>query len=356
MKKFLAPVLVLCVNTLNCQSLPPTAQALYNEMYNADVNRGQFATTNGAQTLATADGNSFYLKWLPPGATGSTTPMLVSLHGSNGNAFNEFYLWHARAQAKGVGIIALQWYRGAASVAPNDYFDDPTLYTYIDTALKRLKYPSGKVFLHGFSRGSARSYALAFYDVRSGGKNYFCTILSNAGKPDSAYQLYTQINGGTYGHSFYTGKKWAMFCGGQDPNPAESGCTGMSSAKNWVIANGANVGLYISDPNLSHGGFHQTVAYIDSALNYYLQCFNTVSSVSKINVNKKLNIFPNPAGDVISIENANPGEKLKIITLEGLLVYETEISSGNQNFDLSLFAQGIYFISVNDKKIKLIRQ
>lgn len=343
---------------LVAQSLPPTAQALYTEFYNADVTRGQYAVNNGAQAFASADGNTFYLKWMPAGATASATPLLVSLHGSSSNAFNEFYLWHQRAQAKGVGIIALQWYRGAASVSPNDYFDDPALYTYIDTALRRIKYPSNRAFLHGFSRGSARSYAVAFYDGQSTGKNYFCTVLSNSGKADSVYPLYGQINSGTYGHALYTGKKWAMFCGGQDPQPSQSGCPAMANSKNWVQANGGTVGLYISDPNLGHGGFHQTTAYIDSALNYYLKCYQPPSGIKAHSFQRKINISPNPAGVVLNVdvvEGNLPGE-LKIMDISGSERLSCKLSTSKNSIDVSNLAPGLYFIIAGESRLRFIKE
>ncbi len=340
------------------QTLPPTAQALYNEFYNADVTRGQYAVNNGAQAFATADGNTFYLKWVPAGATASATPLLVSLHGSSGNAFNEFYLWHQQAQAKGVGIIALQWYRGAASVSPNDYFDDPAIYSYVDTALRRIKYPSNRAFLHGFSRGSARSYAIAFYDGQSSGKNYFCTVLSNSGKADSLYPLYAQINSGNYGHALYTGKKWAMFCGGQDPQPSQSGCQAMANAKSWVQANGGNVGLYISDPNLGHGGFHQTPAYIDSSLNYYLSCYAAPTALRTQPNFKTTCVFPNPAGNVLNVNTGNTAlsSEIRIMDVAGVMRLTLNIGAGANSIDISCLPPGLYAVMVGEEKFRIMKE
>ncbi|MBL7910435.1 MAG: T9SS type A sorting domain-containing protein [Bacteroidia bacterium] len=337
---------IISILKINAQSLPPTAQALYNEFYNNDVGRGQYAINNGAQALATADGKSFYLKWMPTGATPSLTPLLVTMHGSTGNVFDEFYLWHQKAAAKGVGIIAMQWYRGAASVSPNDYFEDTVIYRYIDTALKRIKYPSNKAFLHGFSRGSARSYAIAFYDTRpSIGKNYFCTVLSNSGKPDSVYTLYAQINSGMYGHSLYNGKRWAMFCGGLDPG-VQTACWAMNNAKNWVQLNGGNVGLYISDPNLGHGGFHQTPAYIDSALNYYLPCFTGNVGI-KENVNKnKLDVFPNPCKGSFEIRCDAEIADVEIFNTIGQIVYREKINASQKRITPGL-KSGVYFLKID---------
>lgn len=336
------------------QTLPPVAQALYDEFYNADVTRGQYSLTNGAQAIATADGNSFYLKWVPANSVTATIPLLVTLHGSDGNAFNEFYLWHQYAADKGVAIIALQWYRGAASIAPNDYFNDNTLYTYIDTALKRVNYPSGKAFYHGFSRGSARSYAIAFIDVQPDGKNYFCTILSNAGKPDSLYPLYTEINSGTYGHSFFMDKKWAMYCGGLDPDPNASGCPGMTNAKIWVEANGGTVGLFIQDANLGHGGFHQTPAYINSALDYYLTCYNTVgNSLLETSESSAIFVFPNPTSDHFTIQSIHSTEKSKVKIYTELLENICVIDFvGSATINTSKWKKGIYFYEILSSESK----
>ena len=178
-----------------------------------------------------------------------------------------------KATRHGCGIIALQWYRGPSAALPNDYFDDKTIYSYIDSALTSIGYPAGKAFLHGFSRGSARSYAIAFNDLH-GGKNYFCTVLSNAGAANPGYPLYAQINSGKYGNNVFAGRHWSLYCGGLDPNAGQSGCNGMNSTKKWLEAQGATVDLFIQDAGLGHGGFHQTAAHMDSALNYYLNCFN----------------------------------------------------------------------------------
>lgn len=334
--------------------LPPVAQALYNEMYNADVSRGQYAVNNGAQFSASADGNTFYLSWFPPATTASLTPLVVSLHGSDGNVFNEFYLWHQRLATKGVGIIAVQWWRGASSTPPDDYFDDQTIYTYIDTALSRISYPFNKAMYHGFSRGSARSYAIAFYDRPGVGKNYFCTFLSNSGKPDSLYPLYSQINSGSYGHNLFPGKKWAMFCGTTDVS-AQSACWAMNNSKNWVTANGGNVGLYIEGVGLGHGGFHQTPAFIDSALNYYLPCFNVTGIKNNIPA-KTGKVYPNPCEKNLSI--LLPGaasETGRLYNSSGLLCLEFTLKNEETTINTEQLPAGIYSLVIRGTCLRVIK-
>ncbi len=255
------------------QTLPPLAQALYNEAFAHDPVRIKYATDNNAVVIPTGDGNSFFIKWFPPGSDTINTPLIVTLHGSNGFAFDEFYLWHKEAALYGCGIIALQWYRGSHATSPDDYFTDEQIYSYIDSALLAIKYPAGKAQLHGFSRGAARSYALAFNDSH-GGKNYFCTVFSNSGSAMPGYPLYARINAGNFGPHVFTGKHWILFCGGFDPNPDMSGCNGMNNTKIWLEQQGAKVDLFIQDKNAGHGGFHQSSSHMEAALKIYLDCFN----------------------------------------------------------------------------------
>lgn len=355
MKKNIILIFIIITSLIRAQ-LPPAAQALYNEFYNSHTSYANAVLSQGTQTSATADGNSFYLKWMPANATPSNTPLIFLLHGSSSNAFVVMSFWLPRAQLKGVGIIAVQWYRGAASVSPNDYFDDNSLYTYIDTALKRVKYPSNKAMLSGFSRGSARSYAIQFKDVQPTGKNYFCTILSDAGKPDSAYPLYSQINSGMYGHTFCAGKQWAMFCGGQDPNPARDGCPAMNSAKtNWVAANGGNVGLFIQAPTLGHTGLTDTPAYMDSVIKFYLKCYNN-TSIIKHDYQYEFRIYPNPSNDFFNIETAlDRKRKISIINNLGQLVKEVWIEGIENTINVRELPAGVYFIVSNGISQKLIK-
>lgn len=356
MKKILLLIGIL-ITTINRAQLAPVAQALYTETYNHDVTRGQYAVNNGAQFYGTADGNSFYLKWFPASTTPSLTPLMITMHGTTGNVFDEFYLWHQKAMAKGVGIIAIQWYRGAAAISPNDYFDDPVIYSYIDTALRRIKYPPNKALLHGFSRGSARSYAIAYYDSKPvSGRNYFCTVMSNSGKADSIYPLYAQINSGTFGHSLYNGKKWGMFCGGQDPSSLTC-CWAMNNSKNWVISNGGNVGLYISDPALGHGGFMQTPAYMDSLLNYYMPCFTNPTGINEFEKQNNMKLFPNPVTNYFTITtNDMIGEVINIYNCLGVLRKQIKIDEAQTTINVSDFDKGIYFVETGNLRTKFIKE
>lgn len=328
--------------------LPPVAQVIYDSAYAQDSLMVQYAINNGAQIIATADGNSFYIKWFPVGPPPSSAPLIVTLHGSNGYAFHEFYSWHSQAQLHGCGIIALQWYR--TSTANPTYFEDTTLYSYLDEALTAINYPSGKALLHGFSRGSARSYAMVFLDMQSG-NNYFCTTMSNAGGLDTIYPLYYDIHNGVYGNNVFAGKHWNLFCGGQDPNPNQSGCPAMNFTQGWLQSQGATVDIYIQDPALGHNGFQlqSSFAYKDSILNNYISCFNGTMSVSEQPSNSEISFFPNPFSDETMLKtksNLNHAT-LTLFNSFGQKIRTTENISGQEIvFRRESLPAGIYFLQI----------
>lgn len=249
--------------------LSERSQTLYNECYNKDEQRGKFALDKGVKCISTPDSNSFYLQWFPKNAKETETPLIVSLHGSEGNAFNEFYLWYKYAAKNKIGIIAVQWYKGSKST-PNSYVEDSLVYHYIAHALARINYPKNKALLHGFSRGSAISYAIAFRDAVVTGNNYFGFILSNSGKAEYNYPLYKKMSSGIWGHNFYNGKKWLLFCGREDKG-INSCCEGMYETKKWIEGNGGKVEIFIDDEKAGHGGFHHTPKHINTVIDYYLK-------------------------------------------------------------------------------------
>lgn len=299
MRNFLCVISVL-VSTAAYAQLPPKAQALYDSAYAQDPTLANTALANGAQIKATPDGSSFYLQWFPTGANPSTAPLIVTLPGSHCNAFMEYKSWHPQAQLHGCGILALQWYRYRPT-PPLDYFPDDTIYSYLDSALTRINYPAGKALLHGFSRGSARSYAIVFEDMQSG-NNYFCTTISNSGDADVNYPLYDSIT--QFGQNVFAGKHWNLFCGGKDTTV---GCAKMASTQTWLQSQGATVDIFIQDLNLDHDGFQlpSSSAYKDSILDNYLLCFNGTLGIGEETQNTSIKVSPNPFNTSATLRIAN---------------------------------------------------
>ncbi|MFZ5552782.1 MAG: T9SS type A sorting domain-containing protein [Bacteroidota bacterium] len=325
------------------------AQVLYDSAYAQDPSLVNYATTNGAQVLSTPDSNSFYLKWFPTGAIPNATPLIVTLHGSQCNAFMEFKSWHPQAELHGCGIIALQWYRYNNN-PPYDYFPDDTLYNYIDSVLTNISYPSGKALLHGFSRGSARSYAMIFYDIQSA-NNYFCTTVSNAGYVDLGYPLYDSINDGVYGLNFFAGKHWNLFCGPPEPPIAGGACDGLNFTQTWLQNQGAAVDIYIQDSSLGHNGFQlpSSFAYKDTMLSKYLECYNGINSVYENPNENKLSVFPNPFSSqtTIQLNKLLENATLTVYNVFGQEIKQVKNITGQEIiFNRDNLPGGFYFINL----------
>ena len=246
------------------QEFSPKVQNLLNRGKELHSERYKFALDKGAKIYETSDKKSFYLLWFPPGSDKKT--VIVSLHGSNGFAFNEFYLWYEAARKHGHGIIALQWY--FEGKPPTDYYTPRESYDQIVPVLKGLKIEKGKAMFHGFSRGSANSYYVALFD-QAEKTNYFSLILSNAGGAAENHPLYREIAGEKYGKKPFDGLNWITYCGELDPQPERSGCPAMRQSVKFIEKYGGSVKLAIEDKKGDHGGFLRNPDNIEKSLELF---------------------------------------------------------------------------------------
>ena len=179
--------------------------------------RVQYALNNGAGIGLTSDGKSYYLLWLPEGSDSQNPPpMVATMHGHDGCAFVDFYVWHDLLKERGYGLLAIQWWLGEGE-GINDYLLPDQIYRAIDDVFRELKVRPGTAMLHGFSRGSTNIYAVAAMD-RSQKKNYFSLFVANAGKANSDYPPTRDIEQGRFGDKPLAGTQWVTFAGGKDPN------------------------------------------------------------------------------------------------------------------------------------------
>lgn len=240
---------------------------LFNQAKAADPDRYNFAVEKGAQFIPTSDGRSFYVLWTPAGFDqAALRPMIATIHGHASWAFDEFFLWQPYAQARGYGVIALQWWFGGGE-ALTDYYLPKEMYPIFDHALRNLQIEPGKVLFHGFSRGSANTYATTVFDWQT--NRFFGLTLSNSGGAAEDFPPNVDIINGKFGPMPLAGAHWAMYCGEQDPNPDQSGCPGMQAASAFVVRYGAVVDLFIQDPDGDHGGFHLHPANVNMALDVF---------------------------------------------------------------------------------------
>ena len=216
------------------------------------------ALSGGARVEPTPDGSSFFLTYSPPGAR-ADAPVVVSLHGHESWACNEAVLWKDELDRRGWRLLALQWWFGNGQKRES-YLRPNEMYPAIESELQGVK-PGGAI-LHGFSMGSANSYALAGLD-RDTGNNFFGLCIANAGSAETDYPPTAAVRS-------LAGTRWVLYAGVKDwQNPEKSGPEAMTRTSNWLASKGAKVELFLKDPGGDHGGFHRRPQNMRDALDCY---------------------------------------------------------------------------------------
>ena len=230
--------------------------------------RVEYALENGAEVSLTSDRKSFYLLWLPKGSDPKNPPpMIATMHGHDGWAFEDFHVWHSFLQERGYGLLAVQWWLGEGE-GIHDYLLPNEIYRVMDEVFQKLGVKPGHALLHGFSRGSANIYPVAALD-RSLKKNYFALFIANAGRANSNYPPVQQIEQGMFGDQPFAGSHWVTYAGAKDPSQNRDGIQGMRETGEWIRKFGGTVDLAIEDPTGNHGGFHQHPQNTQQALDIF---------------------------------------------------------------------------------------
>jgi predicted esterase len=203
----------------------------------------------------TSDGKSFFVVWK---SSKSPKRWIVSLHGAGrpakGFATDDLAIWHPHLKDRDVGLVCLQWWLGKGD-GPEDFYTPQEIYREIDLALQQLGVQPGTVMLHGFSRGSANSYAVAAIDAGRG-KHYFSLAVASSGGMSPDYPPNRGILNGDYGDHPLKGTRWITVAGGRDPHPERDGIAGMRRTASWLREQGAVVVESIEDQDAGHGALH----------------------------------------------------------------------------------------------------
>lgn len=89
----------------------------------------------------------------------------------------------------------------------------------------------------------------------------------------------------------------------------------------------------------------------------YLQLYPTAITDFSLNNEQKISIYPNPASDVIYIKTAQEiTSVVSIYRVDGVLVFQNQVSSENKSIDISSLTSGLYLLRVNNQAIKFLKQ
>ena len=70
-----------------------------------------------------------------------------------------------------------------------------------------------------------------------------------------------------------------------------------------------------------------------------------------------IEIYPNPAKDVIKLSAVgNQPSTLKIYNVSGAIIDEIDFNSNEIEINVSEYKSGIYYIEINDKTVKFIKE
>lgn len=247
---FLGLILISSFSFASEGVLPPGAKALYQK-----AKMGKWFSEVekiSPEILPTSDGRSFYVVWK---SVEKPKQWIVSIHGSNGFATDDFSRWHSSLKDRNAGIVCLQWWLGDGDT-PKSYYTPIEIYREINIALTKLQVQPNSVMFHGFSRGSANSYAVVAIDAGQG-SHYFSLAVASSGGVGIDYPPTQEISRGGYGKNPLQGTRWILVSGAKDPHPDRDGISGMQKTAAWLKSQGAIIVENIEDPTEGHGALQR---------------------------------------------------------------------------------------------------
>lgn len=231
-------------------------------------------TLASPQKITSSDGKTYFVYGAPAGQNNKDTKRIViSLPGHGTIADDGYKAWAGHIESGQYALAEFNWWRGTGEKTA-DYYDPASVVSQTRAFLHEQGYDSDDiVVLHGFSRGSANTYAVIAQDRLVKG-SVFDAVISNAGKYQSSFPLADRTLSDAEITRLFKGMPWVLACGGLDENPNRDGCPGMTETQSFLTAHGANVLALLTDPNQGHGAFHrsslklpeQAFALIDAAL------------------------------------------------------------------------------------------
>lgn len=238
----------------------------------------------GAKVINFTADTSFATVWIPPNYSSQAVKrVMVAIHGTKGSAYAAMSDEFASAQASNYAIIGIQWWlQGSTPSADGMYLYEDKIYRLIDTTLKHVKVKYGadltRVGYTGFSRGSAASFLVMFYD-RYYKTNYFALSVSASGgiptPPNPPKPPLGEVLQKRYGATPFLGTSFFYYCGGKDEEWGANMCEQISYADSLIKANGGQTVRRISDPNGLHGGYRTSAGYQASAMQWFLDLTST---------------------------------------------------------------------------------
>jgi len=228
---------------------------------------------DGARAVDLVNLGTFFVVWVPPDyAAQERKRVLVVLHGSEGSAYAGVDAELEYAKKHRYILLSVQWWLGE----PEAYLPALETYAVIELALRYASeaYSADprRSALVAFSRGSAQSFEITYWD-RALGNGYFAlTIAHSGGIPIDHPPAFTQrLLAGDFGSAPLTGARFFLYCGMKDEEWGIAQCEQMGNAERIVTAYGGIIERLIVDPEGSHQGYRRNPAWHEAGIEAFLR-------------------------------------------------------------------------------------
>ena len=205
----------------------------------------------------------YYLVWFPDDWESVTDrKIIVSLHGTGGCAEWMLNHWYQTSTAEHAwALVALQYYDRQSK----QYDDDAVIYQNLQTLWADLQshcpVAGSALFYHGFSRGSAQSFAVAIRDRAS--EQLFAAFIADSGCAGLNYPTLRDAPADAL-----AGARFWMWCGENDVSTVDHDrmtCDVMQEdMRPYVEEHGGGVDALIQEEGAAHGMFSGCTAEDDA--------------------------------------------------------------------------------------------
>ena len=227
----------------------------------------------GARVVNLVDLGTFFALWVPDDyGTREPKRVLVLMHGTDGSAYAEISDELDLAQTHGYALVSIQWWKGL----PDAYYTALQTYSVIELALRYMadvyETDPHKAALVAFSRGSAQSFEITYWDRALKNECFTLTISHSGGIPTDCPPPFIQsLLACEFGGEPFDGARFFLYCGMKDEEWGIRQCIQMRNAEQIVTAYGGIVEEFIEDPDGLHLGYRLDPTWHEAGIDAFLR-------------------------------------------------------------------------------------
>lgn len=232
----------------------------------------QKAIDAGLRVVNVPELGSFFALWVPDEYNQQEVRRVMAVvPGTKGVVYKTLGLRLPHARAHGYALVIVQWWLGEG----DDYLPASVVYSLLAAGLEYVGAEYGadvhRAALEGFSRGSAISWEIAYWD-RALGNDYFALFICHSGgMHDPGPPFIAGLRAGAWGDDVYAGQHFYMYCGMKDRQWGPAQCEYMHNAEQMVIEYGGTVERFIEDPTGDHADFLLKDDYYEDAVRAWFE-------------------------------------------------------------------------------------